>query len=201
MKVICVGSSSSGMGKTTLCEQILRSHRGFCALKVTTVRPGEGKEDDGIIRGNTKGYVLVSDENILNEPGKDTRRMKDAGAVKVLWLNALPERMKEGLDAAFPMLKECAGVIIEGNTAANQIDSCIRIFIHDDKSEMKESSRRLLENADIILAKSECAGGDLSGEIIPWPPGNEEAPAQFLPSLDRLLEENPQKNGKKNGDS
>src|SRR3989338_7381079 len=99
-KIITVSGAHSGVGKTRIVERLLGNLNGWSALKVTVSHNGSCpvNRDCGACDRIDSKFSLVTDIDKLNEKGKDTARFKKAGAKKVVWLQARPEGLKEGLE-------------------------------------------------------------------------------------------------------
>lgn len=193
MKIICLGSSTSGLGKTTLCEAIIRRFHGLCALKVTTVKKvtsAEAPERCHAFPGESDVYHIEEDVAILSLPGKDTQRMIRAGALKVLWLTGGTAAMKSGLEDALARFGACPAVIIEGNTPMLFVHDAIKIIIAEPI--MKESAEKIIPMADILLVRSSHirefteAHPEIRGRIVEYP--SAEGTSQVLHHLQEFLE-------------
>ena len=140
MKIITVSGAYSGIGKTTLIERLLKQLKDWSALKVTLIKDGPcpRKIPCGICEKQDAVFTIVSARPIINQKGKDTRRMKAAGAKKVLWLKAKPAGLEEGLKKALARFKGSAGVVIEGTSVLKYLKPDLGIFI-TDKGKVKFS--------------------------------------------------------------
>jgi molybdopterin-guanine dinucleotide biosynthesis protein len=183
MKIVCVGSTMSGKGKTSIVEVLLGHLEGFCALKVTTVRDNElcpRSDGCGTCSEALKRYILLDDPLDTLVEGKDTWRYSQAGAAYVQWLKSAPEFLGEGLNAAFKRLSSCGGVIVEGNMPMHYLESHLNIIIIDPDDEIKDSALSVLPRAHLILCESEkiekLKGFPLApaAHVIRYSPGNEE---------------------------
>ena len=104
--VIGIGGAHSGAGKTTVGCQIIRS------------LVSEGVSVAAIKFEPDKLYTSITDDpSVINEPGKDTALMKEAGAEDVLWVRAPRGEMHEALGMAMDRLSAHGCVIVEGNSA------------------------------------------------------------------------------------
>lgn len=132
MKTIVVSGANSGVGKTYMAELLLRSFKGWSALKVTVNKEGAcpHKRDCGACLKIKAPFYIVKDEETINQPGKDTARFKQAGAKQVIWLKAKPEGLKQGLHKALAEFSDCVGVIIEGTSLLKFIKPDLNIHIH-----------------------------------------------------------------------
>jgi len=118
MRTIVISGEKSGIGKTYLAQRLLRCLRGWSALKVTVSKDGScpNGKNCGICRGIKKPFYIVKDKNIINQAGKDTARLKAAGAKEVIWLKAKPEGLRNGLKKVFSQFRDCRGIVIEGTS-------------------------------------------------------------------------------------
>jgi molybdopterin-guanine dinucleotide biosynthesis protein len=135
--IIGVGGAHSGAGKTTYASLLLRKFKGWGAIKYT----------------KTALYSSVIDERgILSEDDKDTKRMLDAGAERVLWVQAPPAELGEVLPMAVERLSDLKGIVVEGNSAIEFLRPDIIIFISgSDPQRTKETGKEILKKADAVV--------------------------------------------------
>jgi molybdopterin-guanine dinucleotide biosynthesis protein len=142
--IIGIAGAHSGAGKTTVACEILKRFKGWGAIKYT----------------KTSLYSSITgDPQILLEEGKDTRKMTDAGAEQVLWVQAPSDEIEKVIPQAVDMLSHLAGVIIEGNTAVNSLKCDIVLFVSGSPELFKNNAERFLYAADIILSDMEFLQG------------------------------------------
>jgi len=153
--VIGIGGAYSGAGKTTVACQIIRALVGD-GLSVAAIKC----EPDSL-------YASVTDDPVvINEPGKDTALMKEAGASEVLWIRAPRNEMHEPLGMAMDRLSSHECVIVEGNSAIEVLKPRIVLFVKGVKGDAlpeKESARRVLDLSDILIN---------GGQTLPEEPGD-----------------------------
>ncbi|MGV8120880.1 MAG: hypothetical protein AB2L14_14065 [Candidatus Xenobiia bacterium LiM19] len=164
MKIILVGSSISGLGKTQLCELLFSYFYGFSALKVTTARDNDVHQ---CLRGRScricstvaESFRIEDNLHVLMEKGKDTERYIRAGAVKALWLTAAPDDMHDGLIHALERFDSESVLVIEGNTPflhlVEEGFSPLVIFLSASDGAMKESAREVKRCAQMIVPAGE----------------------------------------------
>lgn len=133
MKIIVVSGAKSGVGKTYVAQELLRRLSGWSALKVTVNKDHHCPHQIGCgICPEIKDiFYLIKDEEIINQTGKDTARLKEAGAKEVMWLKARPEGLKVGLDNALSEFSGCSGVVIEGTSVLKFIKPDINIHVYE----------------------------------------------------------------------
>lgn len=136
--LIGVGGAYSGSGKTTYASLLLRTLRGWGAIKYT----------------KTALYTsLTDDHDILFEEGKDTRRLLDAGAERVLWVQCPPSDIANVLPLAVDKLSDLKGIVVEGNSAIEFLSPDIILFIFgSDPAQIKETAKGVFRRADVIVA-------------------------------------------------
>jgi molybdopterin-guanine dinucleotide biosynthesis protein len=135
--IIGIAGAYSGAGKTTVACEILKRFKGWGAIKYT----------------KTSLYSSVTgDPETLLEEGKDTRKMTDAGAEQVLWVQAPSDEVEKVILHAVEMLSHLEGIIIEGNSAVNAVKSDIVLFVSGSPDLTKNDAVRFHDKADIVLS-------------------------------------------------
>jgi len=134
--IIGIGGAHSGAGKTTYASLILNRLKGWGAIKYT----------------KTSLYCsLVEDIKVLSEKGKDTKRLLDAGAEKVLWVQSSFSELEEVLPMAVEMLSHLKGVLVEGNSAIEILEPDIVIFVSGIEGKIKKGAEKILKMADVVI--------------------------------------------------
>lgn len=133
MRTIVISGERSGVGKTYVAERLLSCLRDWSALKVTVNKEGNcpHQKNCGVCLEIKTPFYIIKDDKIINQSGKDTARLKSAGAKQVIWLKARPEGLKEGLDRALLEFADCDGVVIEGTSVLKFIRPDINIHIYE----------------------------------------------------------------------
>jgi hypothetical protein len=159
--VIVVAGVTSGAGKTSLAEavtNILSKHYATAAAKITVTHgkrgcPHGGKGCD--VCGSLGGqYQVITRDSIIRQPGTDTARLSEAGAVRVLWAITREEFIAE----AWREMKSLAGdahcMVVESNTLALTIKPALTLMVVDptvSRRLWKPSAERLIATADILI--------------------------------------------------
>jgi molybdopterin-guanine dinucleotide biosynthesis protein len=144
-RIIGIGGSGSGAGKTTIACKILESFRGWGAIKYT----------------KTSFYSSITDDpDMLRKEGKDTKRFLDSGAEKVLWVQSPFSELDEVLPLALEMLSSVEGIVAEGNSLIEILKPDVVIFASGADGKIKSGAERILRMSDIIIS-----GGDSPPEI------------------------------------
>ncbi len=134
--IIGITGAHSGSGKTEVACEILRKIKGLSAIKYTK---------------SSLYSSIIDNPLILSEKGKDTARMLNSGAEKVLWIQSPPEELSSLINIALSKLSGSKGVVIEGNSAVKAANADILIFISGDMKKIKPGAETLIEKADILI--------------------------------------------------
>jgi molybdopterin-guanine dinucleotide biosynthesis protein len=137
MKVITISGAHRGVGKTALSELLLQNLSGFAAIKITM----------------SDVYTSVSDnEEEIMVPEKDTFRMKQSGAEKVVWVRTTEKFLPEAMEQALRIIGNPKGLLIEGNSVLKHLNPTIAFFIIDNTvKQMKPSRINALKKADVCI--------------------------------------------------
>ena len=136
-RIVTVSGSQSGVGKTSLAEIVLRSLSDFAAIKVTIT---------------DKAGMVTDDEREIMVPRTDTWRMKESGAVQVVWIKSSEDALAESLKSALVKIGPCRGILVEGNSILRHLHPTIALFVvtallHN----MKPSRVQALQKADVCV--------------------------------------------------
>ena len=135
--IIGIAGAYSGAGKTAVACEILKRFKGWGAIKYT----------------KTSLYSSITgDPEVILQEGKDTRKMMDAGAEQVLWVQAPFDELEKVIPQAVEMLSHLEGIIIEGNSAVNAVKSDIVLFVSGSPDMSKNDAGQFLDTADIVLS-------------------------------------------------
>jgi molybdopterin-guanine dinucleotide biosynthesis protein len=158
MKIVCITAAMSGLGKTTLAERILSRVENWAACKVTACVGGDrhvcprGKGTECGVCGSLKEkFVIEESDEVIEDEGTDTARLKSAGARKVLWVKSKPRYLAVAVREAVQRLAGYDGVIFEGNHVLSCLDPDIAVMIRSEKSRYKRSARAVLEKIDLFV--------------------------------------------------
>lgn len=138
--IVSITGAYSGCGKTFIAEAVIKGIPiKWGAIKYT----------------RTSLYSSISDDTAtIEREGKDTDRLKSAGADKVLWLRSPKNALYDVLQTAREKLSGCEAIIVEGNSPADILNPAFLIFVFgDDPTRVKPSAMRLIERADCLLYK------------------------------------------------
>jgi molybdopterin-guanine dinucleotide biosynthesis protein len=139
--IVGIGGAYSGAGKTTIASFILKKFKNWGAIKYT----------------KTSLYCSVIDDlEVLSQEGKDTRRLLDSGAERVLWVRSPFPELGEILSLSVEMLSDLKVILIEGNSAVEVLKPDIVIFIAGaEKERFKKGAEKILKMADIVIFEQE----------------------------------------------
>ncbi|MBE0425153.1 MAG: hypothetical protein IBX72_00700 [Nitrospirae bacterium] len=142
--IIGIGGAYSGAGKTTYASLILKRLKGWGAIKYT----------------KTSLYISITDDiEILSEKGKDTRKLLDSGAERVLWVQSPVSELPDIIQMAAGMLSYLEGILIEGNSAIKMLKPDFVVFVAGDNKRFKKSAENVLSMADIVIYDKELPAG------------------------------------------
>lgn len=156
VKTLVISGAHSNIGKTHFATELLKGLSNWSALKITV---SHGKKDSKCPRASkcnvcsklSNKYDIITDQNIINEPDKDTARLKQAGAKKVVWLQASPKGLEKGLKKALRILDKSEGVVIEGTSVLKVMKPDLAIYLKDKSADLKPGARQAKIKADIII--------------------------------------------------
>ncbi|MBI3593255.1 MAG: molybdopterin-guanine dinucleotide biosynthesis protein MobB [Nitrospirae bacterium] len=190
--VIGIGGAHSGIGKTTIAAAILRY------LKTSGLAGTRAYHRWGAIKYTRTAFYtsITDDKKILAQKGKDTRKLLDAGAEEVLWVQSPANALKDIMPAAIERLSPLDGIIIEGNSAIEFSSPDIVIFILGvSKEKTKPSAQGIRKQADIIIVPK----GQrtlMSGEentppyCLPFDPHDEKTIQELAACTEMVIKEN-----------
>ncbi len=171
-KIVVIYGGGSTSGKTTLAEALLRSLRGWAAVKITP----------------SPVYPTIDAFDPTNDPpGKDTARLAGAGADPVLHVRSSADDLEEALQRALEMIPDDRSILIEGRGAQGILRPDLSILVWrqglgDPKGSLEEMSR----GADLVFLNCDDPGSG-GGPAPPGDPGDRVA----CPLLSGSLREPP----------
>ncbi len=146
--IIGIGASQSKVGKTTIASSILEYFKRNNLSKSNYFL--NFKRLGAIKYTKTEIYIsIIDDKYVLRKKDKDTRRLLDAGAENVLWVQSPKNELIEIMPLAISRLSHLDCVVIEGNSAIEFSYPDIVVFIN--VGNMKPSARSVMKIADIII--------------------------------------------------
>ncbi len=151
--IIGIGGTKSSSGKTTVASDMLKLLTKK-QLEDNLTTDIDRKERWGAIKfTKTEIYSsIIDDPEILNEYGKDTQRLIEAGAEEVLWVKSPISELSDIMAIAIERLYHLEGILVEGNSAIEFANPDIIIVVSiGNNDEIKPSAWRILENAHIII--------------------------------------------------
>ncbi len=175
MKIISIAGTASNTGKTSVAEFLIRyltsnfpivNEAANCkvsALKITTRHKGKCiKGSCGVCDSIKYPFVIINDEGIINQTGKDTARLKSAGAAKVVWLLSFPETLKDGIKTVLESFGKDDIVIVEGNSFLKEHDVDLSILVtRPNHTSLKDSTKHIIEKIDFAIINKEDKTSDI----------------------------------------
>ncbi|HEX8175234.1 MAG TPA: hypothetical protein VF543_08950 [Pyrinomonadaceae bacterium] len=161
LAVIVVAGVTSGAGKTSLAEAVVRIlSKDFrtAAAKITVTHgergcPHGGKGCDvcGSLGGN---FQIITRESIIRQSGTDTARLSEAGAYGVLWTITREEFVRDAWKEMKALVSGARCLVVESNTLALTIEPVLTLMIADptmSRRLWKPSAERLIATADFLI--------------------------------------------------
>ncbi|MBN2207805.1 MAG: NTP transferase domain-containing protein [Candidatus Coatesbacteria bacterium] len=153
-----VGSAGRNAGKTELACALIRRSCGsheLVGVKVTAVDEMNGEcprggEGCGICTSLQASFCIS--EETTGPPGKDTTRMLEAGAARVLWLRCLKSHLEQGARALIQAIGRDTVCVCESNSLRRVLRPGAFIVVREkDSCELKASAEDVLEYADRVV--------------------------------------------------
>ncbi|MCF6159163.1 MAG: hypothetical protein E3K32_11495 [wastewater metagenome] len=154
MRILSITGTASGVGKTTVAQFLLRHFDNLSALKITTKHEGNctRHSDCDICDTMVFPYKIASDSLQINQPGKDTALLKNAGARKVVWLQAQSKYLKRGIEEALTYFDKNDSVLVEGNSFLHTHDADLSILVATPReTKIKRSTRQIISKIDLAV--------------------------------------------------
>ncbi|MFZ4397778.1 MAG: NTP transferase domain-containing protein [Kiritimatiellia bacterium] len=176
--MVLIGATGRNVGKTEFaCGLIhrLAAQQAVFAAKVTAIREQGGtcpRGGDGCgVCGSLQGdFEITAEHNTLS--GKDTSRMLQAGAKKVLWLRVRHAQMEPGMRALLAMLPPDVPIICESNSLREVLAPGQFVVVRDSRTPaIKESCRRVIPLASRLIT-FDGSGWDLQPDELNFAQGH-----------------------------
>ena len=122
-QMILLGAAGRNVGKTAFACALIRRYaaeRMVVGVKITTVQRCDGQcprggTGCGVCSSLTGDYSLT--EETATGTGKDTARMKEAGAGRVFWLRVQRDHLEAGVRALLEQMPPETCIVCESNSA------------------------------------------------------------------------------------
>jgi hypothetical protein len=158
LALVSVAGATSRAGKTALAASLLTGlpSRTATAVKFTTTEDVFERCPRGtpcVVCDIDVPFRIVTEADVLREPGTDTDRLAAAGARRVIWAIARSSAVSAAWRSVAAML-EPGLQVMEGSTIALEAKPDLTFFVvHPflDPARWKETSPRLLADADAVV--------------------------------------------------
>jgi molybdopterin-guanine dinucleotide biosynthesis protein A len=159
-RMLLIGSAERNAGKTEFSCRILKAFgrdRDIIAVKVTAIDKTDGTCPRGGkgcgVCSSLKGTFDITEETDAKRP-KDTSRLLDAGASKVLWLRVLKSHMREGLMAVMDLIGKDAVWLCESNSIRSVVKPGVFLMAEEtDSGNYKASAKMVAHHVDCKVRK------------------------------------------------
>lgn len=157
--LVSVAGACSRAGKTALAESLLRVAPvgQAAAVKFTTTDDVFERCPRGtpcVVCDIDVPFRLVQDARVLDEPGTDTARLRQAGASQVLWTIARRGSVDLAWQATCRLLSPIACVVMEGSSIVDVAQPDLLLFVAHPfllPERWKPQSQALVARADIVV--------------------------------------------------
>ncbi len=159
-RVLSVVAPANGSGKTSLIVTVLRAWPGaFTAVKASTVyRDGRHcpRSNSGCAcRRLTGEFTVITEPEVIAQPGTDTGKMVEAGAARTLWCLCRPgSHMAMWRAVTGEHLLPEERVLAEGTGILSVVqpeEMVLVVSAAPPRERWKESTRALAERASFIV--------------------------------------------------
>jgi hypothetical protein len=158
LSLICVSGATSRAGKTALVASILRQLPAgrATAVKFTTTDDVFERCPRGtpcVVCDIDVPFRILSEPDVLRQPGTDTDRMAEAGARRVLWAIAKKGALAQAWGRVTSLLEPGLWVM-EGSTIAFVASPQLGVFVvHPflDPARWKENAGALIERSQRVV--------------------------------------------------
>lgn len=161
--MLLLGAGDRNVGKTEFACRLINDYCNKCyllAVKVTTVDKADGTcprggEGCGVCSSLKGKYEIIEETDTL--PDKDTCKMLNSGAKKVLWLKVLKDYLHEGAQALINYIGSLAEIkdvciICESNSLRKVIEPGLFLVLkRADSNKIKGSCKKVLDYSDQII--------------------------------------------------
>ena len=157
MFLVSVSGATSRAGKTALAASLLRARPGAVAVKFTATEDVFERCPRGtpcVVCDIATPFRIVEDPVVLGEEGTDTRRLADAGAMRVVWAIARAAHMDEAWAAVRERVGGASVVVMEGSTIVDTARPDLLFFVlhpHLDPARWKPTASALIARADAVV--------------------------------------------------
>jgi len=156
--MLILGAAGRAVGKTEFACELIRRQAGrhsVVAVKITTIKERDGSCPRGGrgcgVCGSLRGHYRLTEETAIGT-GKDTARMKEAGAQRVFWLRVLRDHLRDGVRALLRRIPPGSCVVCESNSVRRVLEPGAFLVIREAGSTTtKDSCAAVLEHADRVL--------------------------------------------------
>lgn len=136
---LCIAGGKSGAGKTSLICGLLPYFTGFGVVKFSIDEHYLGDEP-----------LLVNEQKLLEQPGKDSWRYLHAGAKRIVLFQCRPDQLEKAALLVNRELSELPGLFWEGNRVINFIHPNFIILVVNKKG-LKRSAKLILPRVDFLV--------------------------------------------------
>lgn len=169
-RILLIAGTGRNTGKTTLASSVIKyfseTHE-IIGLKITSIYP----EENDLHGQNTSSLSAdfeIHDDTENESEKKDTFRMKQAGASKVLFVRTKDEFISDAVEELFKIIGKNHLIVCESASLRNILKPGLFIMIRSsDESRIKERAKKLFALADMLLVSENLDFNKISASIRP----------------------------------
>ncbi|HET6897589.1 MAG TPA: hypothetical protein VFK70_04545 [Vicinamibacteria bacterium] len=165
MILLSISGACSRSGKTAAAVSLLRALPAgrAAAVKFTTTEDVFERCPRGtpcVVCDIDVPFRIVDDPAVLDEPGTDTARLREAGASRVVWAIARASSVAAAWDAVRKRLADADVVIMEGSTIVTVARPDLQVFVvHPwlSPERWKTTTATCVARADVVVVNRPAA--------------------------------------------
>lgn len=202
MAVVVIGGQASGVGKTGVICALIEAmpERRWTAIKITQC--SHGGADTKKCDCELDGAKFAISEELIADASADSSRYLAAGAVRSLWVRALPGYLADAMPAIREAIGNAPNSILESNSVLEFLKPDVyALIVSPWVQDFKPSAKRYLTRANAILMAAPSPGhgaarpnwiGELRDELARIPQfaisHADLAPSQWLEFVRRKMD-------------
>jgi len=169
--MLLIGAGERNVGKTELACTLVAKAAALApvtGVKVTIVERSDGvcpHGNTGCTACSLKEAPFCVSEEQAPPPGKDTARLREAGAARVLWLRAREDALAAGAAALFERVGPGAVCVAESNRLRHVVEPGLFLLVR------RRGSAAMKSSAAGVAALADCVV-ESDGQAFDPPPGS-----------------------------
>ncbi len=147
--ILLIAGSGRNVGKTSYICNLLKEHKSRKPVAVK-ISPHFHKTTEGLrLISETSNYQLFEETN--RETTKDSSLYLQHGAARSFYMQADDEHLTDAFLSLMPFLEADKPILIESAALHKYIQAGLFLFIYNEKSADKPSTKTNLKIADLVV--------------------------------------------------